>query len=88
MKSNLRWSIAFWAVNIIGWGGVSLIAYLFTPNIEGYKDTNFFVISLMVTFAVGIFTTGLLRVGIKNIKLDGFGKSEVLRISISILVTS
>lgn len=81
MINKYRWDIAFWAVQCIGWGGLTYIAYLFTPNTDGYKETNFFFFLLIVTFGIGITSTGLLRWYLKaNVSLDNFNTQELVKI--------
>lgn len=87
-KSSTKWSLAFWTVNFLGWGGIVFIADAFTPNIDGYKETNYFIITLWATFVIGMLTTGLLRAYIKNIGLDDFGKRELIKIFSAITVIS
>ena len=85
-KSSTKWSLAFWGVNLLGWGGIAFVAYAFTPSLDGYKETNHFLISILGTFAIGILTTGILRAFLKNITLDDFGKRELFKIFAAITV--
>lgn len=79
-KSSTKWSLAFWGVNLLGWGGIAFVAYAFTPSLDGYKESSHFLISILGTFVIGMLTTGILRAYLKNITLDDFGTRELLKI--------
>lgn len=83
-----KWSLAFWTVNFLGWAGIVFVAYSFTPSMEGYKETKHFLMSLWVTFLIGMVTTGLLRAYIMNVNLDDFSKNEILKILAAVLIAS
>ena len=85
-KSSTKWSLSFWIVNFLGWAGIAFEAYAFTPNIDGYKETNYFITSIWGAFFIGMLTTGLLRAYIKNIGLDDFGKQKLIKIFSAITV--
>ena len=85
-KSSTKWSLSFWIVNYLGWAGIAFVAYAFTPNIDGYKETNYFITSIWGAFFIGMLTTGLLRAYIKNIGLDDFGKQKFIKIFSAITV--
>ncbi len=87
-KNSLKWTLAFWAVNLFGWGGIAFIAYAFTPSADGYKETNLFLYTLLATFGIGIFTTTILREYLKRITFDDFGTKELLKIFGAITIIS
>ena len=87
LLERYKWSIAFWAVQLIGWGGITYIGYLFTPNLEGFKQTSFFLFSLWAGLAIGLTCTGLLRAYLKrNILLDRFDSKQLWKILAAIVV--
>lgn len=89
MLKKYRWDIAFWTVQVFGWGGLTYIAYLFTPNTDGYKETGFFYFLLIITFGIGVICTGLLRWYLnKNVSLDNFNTKELAKILVAITVSS
>jgi hypothetical protein len=84
-----RWSIAFWSVQLLGWGGLVFIAYAFTPDLDGYKQTNIFYYGLISSFVIGMFTTGLLRAYLKRtITLETFDVSQLIKGLIAVAVTA
>lgn len=85
-KSSKKWSLAFWGVNFLGWGGIAFVAYAFTPSLDGYKESNHFLISILGTFFIGMLTTGVLRAYLKNITLDDFGTRDLIKIFAAITV--
>jgi len=80
-KSNIKWSIAFWTVQLIGWGGISYIGYLFSPTDGGWRDSSFFAFALWAGLFIGLFVTGLLRAYLKSkILLDNFDSKELIKV--------
>lgn len=84
-----KWSISFWLVQLLSWGGLVFIAYAFTPDTDGYKATNLFKYGLLSTFLIGVFSTSLLRYYLKSIiNFDAFGTGQIIKILIGISVVS
>lgn len=88
-KTSLKWSIAFWATQLIGWGGISYIGYLFTPTDGGWRDSSFFAFALWAGLVIGLFTTGLLRAYLKRkVLLDNFDSKELLKVVGAVIVAT
>ncbi|MGB3151097.1 MAG: histidine kinase [Maribacter sp.] len=84
-----RWDISFWAVQLLGWGGLVFIAYAFTPDMDGYKGSEIFYYGLLSTFFIGILATSLLRSFLKRIlNFDAFDSRQLLKIFLGITVAS
>ncbi len=84
---NHKWNIIFWAVNIFGWLGMSGVGFFFTPNVDGYRESAFFMVSLILGVDIGLLSTGLLRAYLKrNISLEQFSLKDLLKIVLSIVV--
>jgi signal transduction histidine kinase len=82
-------NLLFWGVQIISWGTILGVGYLFTPDIKGFKDSPQFHFSLWASFFIGLFTTGLHRFYLKRkIDINEFSSKEVVKILIAILITS
>ncbi|MFS4456450.1 sensor histidine kinase [Maribacter sp. 2304DJ31-5] len=83
-----RWDIAFWTVQLSGWGALVYYSYLMAPSSE-YRQSEFYKYALLAGFLIGIFSTSLLRLYLKrNISLDNFNRRELLKIGLSVLITS
>lgn len=84
-----RWSISFWVVQLMSWGGLVFIAYAFTPDMDGYKGSKVFNYGLISTFLIGIVSTSLLRSYLKRIiNFDAFEKNQVVKILIGVACAS
>jgi hypothetical protein len=81
---NHKWSIAFWLVNFFGWTGVQLIGYLFTPNIDGFKDSNFFLWATVSGILLGVLVSGIMRWALKQ--YVSFDKFDLFNIVKSLIV--
>ncbi|MFS4467026.1 sensor histidine kinase [Maribacter sp. 2210JD10-5] len=87
IKSN-RWNIAFWIVQLAGWGGLVYFSYLMTPGGE-YKQSDFYKYALISGFFIGVLTTSSLRYYLKRyISLDNFDGRDVLKLGVSVCVTA
>jgi len=88
-KSALKWSIAFWIVQLIGWGGITYVGYIFTPTSGGWRESSFFIFAMWAGLIIGLLITGLLRWYLKrNILLDTYDSKELLKILGAIIVTT
>ncbi|MBQ4821691.1 histidine kinase [Aquimarina sp. MMG016] len=65
--SKHKWSIIFWTVQILGWGGLLLFSFLVTPNTNGYRYSDTNIMGMIASFVAGTFTTGLLRLYLKRV---------------------
>lgn len=84
-----RWQVSFWMVQLLGWGGLIFIAYAFTPDMDGYKESDIFYYGLLSTFFIGIFSTSLLRFFLKRIlNFDAFDSSQLLKVFIGIALAA
>ncbi len=84
-----KWNLSFWAVQFLGWGGILFIAYAFTPDLDGYKESKVFLYSLISSFFIGIFSTTLLRYYlIRIINFDTFEIRQLLKIFVGLLIAS
>ncbi len=84
-----RWSISFWLVQIMSWGGLVFIAYAFTPDADGYKASYTFKYGLLSTFLIGVLSTSILRFYLKRIiNFDSFETSQIIKILIGIAVAA
>lgn len=84
-----RWSLSFWTVQFLGWGGMLFIGYTFTPDLDGYKASKVFHYSLFSSFFIGIFSTGALRYYLNYIlNFDAFDGRQLLKIFIGLLIAS
>lgn len=88
-KSSLKWSIAFWAVQLTGWGGISYLGYLFTPTEGGWRDSSFFAFALWAGLFIGLLVTGLLRAYLKRkVLLDNFDSKELIKVIGAVVVAT
>ena len=88
-KSGLKWSLAFWTVQLIGWGGITYLGYLFTPTDSGWKDSSYFLFALWIGLAIGLFVTGLLRAYLKRkVLLDNFNSEVLLKVVSAVIVAA
>ncbi len=88
-KSSTKWNLAFWAVQLLGWGGMTYVGYIFTPNEGGYKESSFFFFALWIGLAIGLLTTGILRHYLnRRIFLDNFDSKELMKILGAVAVAS
>jgi len=84
-----KWNIAFWTVQLLGWGGLMIFSYQFTPDFDGFKGSSIFKLLLLVSFLSGVISTSLLRFYLKrSLSLDSFGLRELSKITVGILVAS
>ena len=84
---NHKWNLIFWGINIFGWLGISGIGFFFTPNIDGYRESAFFMVSLILGADIGLISTGLLRAYLKRkISLEQFSFKDFIKIILSIVV--
>lgn len=83
--SKRKNNYVFWALQFLGWGFINLISIFVLKNVS----VEFLVYSVVVGMAIGIFSTSVLRWYLKrNIQFDGFGVKELVKIAVSLLVTS
>ncbi len=83
--SSRKRNIAFWTLQLLGWGFINSIAALIPQNIS----IEMTVFSVVVGIFIGIFSTSILRWYLKkNVHFDSFGAKEVLKIIVSILLAS
>lgn len=83
--SSRKRNIAFWTLQLLGWGFINAIAALIPQNIS----LEMTVFSVVVGIFIGVFSTSILRWYLKrNVHFDSFGGKEVLKIIISILLAS
>lgn len=76
-----KWHFYFWAVQLLGWGGLVFIAFAFTPDMDGYKGSKVFYYGLIATFVIGISATGLLRYFLNRIlNFDAFDAKQLFKI--------
>ncbi|MFS4493600.1 sensor histidine kinase [Maribacter sp. 2308TA10-17] len=88
-KSNTKWSFAFWLVQLIGWGGVSYLGYLFSPTEGGWRDSSYFAFAIWAGLFIGLFATGLLRAYLKrNVLLDKFDSKELKKVVGAIIIAT
>ena len=88
-KSSSKWNFAFWAVQLIGWGGISYIGYLFSPTEGGWRDSSFFAFALWAGLFIGLFVTGILRAYLKRkVLLDNFDSKELIRVFGAVIVAT
>lgn len=88
-KSNTNWNLAFWSVQLIGWGGISYLGYLFTPTEGGWRDSSYFVFAMWAGLIIGLFVTGLLRAYLKRkVLLDNFDAKELIRVIGAVVVAT
>lgn len=88
-KSKTKWSLAFWAVQLLGWGGLTYMGYIFTPNEGGYRESRYFFFALWAGLAIGIATTGFLRFYLnRKINLDNFNSKELIKILVAVVIAS
>lgn len=84
-----RWNISFWTVQLLGWGGIIFIAYAFTPDMDGYKESSTFYYGLASTFLIGIFSTSLLRYLLKHtLNFDAIDSRQIVKVFLWITVAS
>lgn len=84
-----RWSISFWVVQLMSWGGLVFIAYAFTPDMDGYKSSKVFSYGLVSTFLIGIVSTSLLRSYLKGIvNFEAFEKKQIVKILLGVACAS
>ena len=80
-------NLLFWSIQVISWGAILGFAYVFTPDVDGFKSSGFLKFSLATSFVIGLFCTGLLRAYLKRkIELNDFKKRYWLWIFISVIV--
>lgn len=78
-----NWNLIFWSVQVFGWGSVLFIGFIFTPDMDGFKQSNLFYFSLLSSFFVGMFTTGLLRFFLKRkVDINEFRSRDFANIAI------
>ncbi|WP_242535581.1 sensor histidine kinase [[Muricauda] lutisoli] len=83
--STRKRNIAFWVLQLLGWGFINSIAALIPQNIS----IEMTIFSIIVGIFIGVFSTSILRWYLKrNVHFDSFGSKEVLKIIVSTLLAS
>lgn len=83
--SSRKRNIAFWTLQLLGWGFINAISILVPHNLS-WELTVF---SVVVGIFIGVFSTSILRWYLKkNVHFDSFGGKEVLKIIVSILLAA
>ncbi|MEZ4811567.1 MAG: histidine kinase [Allomuricauda sp.] len=75
----------FWLLQFLGWGFINVISVFVLKKVS----VEFLAYSIIVGMAIGIFPTSLLRWYLKrNIQFEAFGLKEIIKIVVSLLITS
>ena len=83
--STRKRNIAFWVLQLLGWGFINAIAALIPQNVS----IEMTIFSVIVGIFIGILSTSILRWYLKrNVHFDSFGGKEIIKIIVSILVAS
>jgi len=83
--SSRKRNIAFWTLQMLGWGFINSISILVPQNLS-WELTVF---SVIVGIFIGVFSTSLLRWYLKrNVHFDSFGGKEVVKIIVSTLLAA
>src|SRR6056297_3115272 len=83
--STRKRNIAFWVLQLLGWGFINSIGALIPQNIS----FEMIVFSIIVGTFIGVFATSILRLYLKrNVHFDSFGGKEVIKILVSTLLAA
>ena len=83
--SDKRRNLIFWILQLLGWTFINLSSLLVLKQMS----FEFLLFSILVGTFIGIFCTSLLRYYLKrNIYFDNFGLKELIKISVSVLITA
>lgn len=83
--SSRKRNIAFWVLQIVGWGFINSIGALIPQKIS----FEMVVFSIIVGTFIGVISTSILRWYLKrNVHFDSFGAKEVIKIIVSTLLTA
>ncbi|WP_421812892.1 sensor histidine kinase [Flagellimonas sp.] len=83
--SSRKRNIAFWVLQIVGWGFINSIGALIPQNIS----FEMVVFSIIVGTFIGVLSTSILRWYLKrNVHFDSFGVKEVIKIIVSTLLAA